>query len=152
VVRALYEHVENGADRSQHIVHHNKYVTYVPEVDLAELMQVSRSPELIELRQQMEMQSNRRAPRLKFFHSDGSKCASASSISAARPLGGHGESASSSSAARPLSGHGERTCREGGCQGQEERTSRDGVDRGGESPCSDGGGQPGEGCSHHGDG
>jgi len=138
VVRALYEHVENGADRSQHIIQHNKYVVYVPEVDIAELMQVSKSPEMLELRRQVEKQSNRRAPRLKFFLSDGSsgKCASSSSSSAVSTLGGHGG----------------RTCREGGDKGQEERTYCDGVDYGGESPCGDGGGQPGEGCSHHSDG
>merc|ERR1719444_576344 len=59
VVRALYEHVDRGAARSQQIISRNKYVAFVPEDDIDELMQVSKSPEMTELRRQVEKQTKR---------------------------------------------------------------------------------------------
>ncbi|CAK0896714.1 unnamed protein product [Prorocentrum cordatum] len=138
VVRALYGHLENGALRSTHVVPHKKYAVFVPETDLIELMEVSNSPDVIELRRQMERQSHRRAPRLKFFRSDGSrvKCAPASS-SEALP--------SSSSA------DGECTHGEGSSQDQES-VCHDGAKHSGENRCIDGGGLHHGGSSVHGDG
>ncbi|CAK0851380.1 unnamed protein product [Prorocentrum cordatum] len=107
VVRALYGHIQNGAARCNGIIYHKKYVVHVPEIDLAELMQVSESHSVMELRRQMERQTGRRAPRLKMFHSDGSSLKRASASS------GHMLS-SPTVGAGALGRHEERTHGEGG--------------------------------------
>lgn len=72
VVQALYKHLENGEARGHQLQCRNKYVVYVPEADINELMQVTQSPQFAEMRGEMEKQTKQRAPRLNFFSADGS--------------------------------------------------------------------------------
>jgi len=89
VIRALYCHVENGDSRSQQVQIFSKHTVFVPEADIVDLVEVNTCPKMIELRRQMEQRSKRRAPRLKFFFSDGSsvKCEAGSAKLAERQTG-----------------------------------------------------------------
>jgi len=77
VVRNMYTHISNGTVRSEGIIACNKKIVYVPEVDLADLVQVYKTRQMGELRATLRREDRARRV-IRFFYNNGSSFAAGS--------------------------------------------------------------------------